>query len=329
MTSEMQSVLVHVSDESGVGEVRRAARRRAQELGLSEVQAEQAAIVATEAGRNLVRHARGGTVLVTPAPGGRALDVLALDRGPGIADLARALTDGYSTGGTAGHGLGAIRRLSAEFDAYSVPGQGTVLFARVGAGASLQAAAVSVAVAGEARCGDGWGIEGTEAGPAVLVVDGLGHGEKAAEAAVAAVEAFRRTPAASLVAALETIHRALRPTRGAAVAIARPEGRPGALRYAGIGNVVGEIAGGGRVRRLVSLAGTAGHEARTLRAFDYEWPEGALLIMHTDGLTARWELAGYPGLAGRHPGLVAGVLYRDFARGRDDATVVVVRRGPG
>ncbi len=78
---------------------------------------------------------------------------------------------------------------------------------------------------------------------------------------------------------------------------------------------------------MVALSGTAGHEVGAIRGFDYDWPgDGTLLIMHSDGIATHWDLATYPGLAVHHPALVAGVLYRDFSRGRDDATIVVARR---
>ena len=61
----------------------------------------------------------------------RGVEILALDKGPGIRDLERSLRDGYSTAGGAGTGLGAISRLSSEFDVYSPPGKGTALLARI------------------------------------------------------------------------------------------------------------------------------------------------------------------------------------------------------
>jgi hypothetical protein len=62
-----------------------------------------------------------------------------------------------------------------------------------------------------------------------------------------------------------------------------------------------------------------------LQQFQYDLLEGDLLLMHSDGLTSRWKLADYPGLSHRVPALIAAVLYRDFKRGRDDATVLVAR----
>lgn len=329
MMAGSDSVVVRLSDESGVGEARRAARRAARELGLGQVEVEESAIVAAEASRNVVLHGRGGVLVLTASVDGAALEILALDRGSGIADVGRALQDGYSTGGTAGQGLGAIARMASVFDVYSAPDKGTALFARMGAAPAdghFQASAVCVPTASERECGDAWAIEHPSEHPVVLLADGLGHGRLAAEAAHAAVAAFRKSAALPAPRAMELVHAALRPTRGAAVAIAEALDGGEGLRYAGIGNISGALLGSPGVRRMVSMPGIAGHEARSIRGFDYEWTAGTLLVMHSDGLTSHWDLADYPGLAQRHPALVAGVLYRDFARGRDDAAVLVARR---
>lgn len=333
MTPPADSVLVHLRDDSGVGEARRAARALARALGFPAVRAEQAAIVATEACRNVVLHGGGGDVVLTADPGGAFLDVVALDRGNGIPDLARAMQDGYSTVGTPGQGLGSMSRLAAVLDVYSAPGKGTALLARVGAAGgqepgALQVGALCVAVHPEPVAGDAWAVAAHGGGLALLVADGLGHGPNAAAAARAAVAAFRQHAALPAVQLAERLHEALRPTRGAAIAVAQlgPPGEP--LRWAGIGNISGVLHGSTRTRRTVSMPGTAGHEVRSVRGFEYDWPDGGTLVAHSDGIATHWDLASYPGLAAHDPALVAGVLFRDFARGRDDATVVVVRRRP-
>jgi len=327
MTFRPDSIAIRVSDESGVGQARRAARVAAEDLGFDDVAAEEVAIVATEASRNMVRHGGGGELVVTPAGGGVSLDILALDRGPGIPDLARAMRDGYSTRGTAGQGLGAISRAASVLDVYTLRGKGTAVLARLGngPGGGLEVGAVCVPVASETECGDSWAIETWAGRSVILVADGIGHGHHAAEAARTAVISFRRHAALPAGRAVEHLHAALRATRGAAVGIAELIDHD-AVRYCGIGNVSGVLLGRGKMKKMVSLAGTAGHEVRSIRTFEYEWPDEGLLIMHSDGVATHWDLAEYPGLSSRHPALIAGVLYRDFARARDDATVVVVRR---
>ena len=101
------------------------------------------------------------------------------------------------------------------------------------------------------------------------------------------------------------------------------------LTFAGVGNIAGAIIGPTSRQGLVSLSGTLGHEVRKVRAFEYPWPTGATLVMHSDGLGTQWDIGRYPGLATRHPALVAGILYRDFRRVRDDVTVVVIRAPEG
>ena len=129
-------------------------------------------------------------------------------------------------------------------------------------------------------------------------------------------------PCEDLVARL---HRALMPTRGAAIAVARIDTAARIVRYAGLGNIAGLLLANGKVSHMVSHNGTAGHLAPRIREFTYAYTGNPLLILHSDGLTSRWDLAAYPGLANQHPSLVAGVLLRDFRRGHDDASVAALR----
>ena len=162
----------------------------------------------------------------------------------------------------------------------------------------------------------------------ILVSDGLGHGVLAAAASEVAVAVFRRHAALAPPDLLELVHRALHATRGAAVAVAEIDRSRRVVRFAGIGNIAGTILADGKTRSLVSHHGTAGHDARRFQEFTYPWPAGATLVLHSDGLISHWTLDRHPGLAARHPMLVAGILYRDFRRGRDDTTVVVFREAP-
>jgi hypothetical protein len=239
------------------------------------------------------------------------------------------LRDGFSTSGTPGTGLGAIARLAASTDVYSRVPSGTALVARLWSAtppkARLHVGGVSVPKPGERVCGDAWEVVQTGARVLVMVADGLGHGQQAAEAAQTAARIFRQSVGLGPVAILQDAHAALRATRGAAVAVAEVDLDARALRYAGVGNIAGCVIADGASRSMVSHNGTLGHQAHKFQQFDYPFPEGALLVMHSDGVVSRWNLDPYPGLAQRDPALVAGVLYRDFQRGRDDVTVVAAR----
>jgi anti-sigma regulatory factor (Ser/Thr protein kinase) len=324
-----QTTLVPVVDESQVGEARRAMAALCERAGLDESACGSAAVVTTEAATNLVKHAGGGEILLRGLEDG--VEVIALDRGPGMADVGASLRDGHSTVGTQGNGLGAIRRMATTFDIYSTPGQGTAVLARMRARpvsrttSRLDVGAVNLPKAGETISGDAWLARPTARGTRILVVDGLGHGPIAHDAAQAAVDAFRAAPEQSVEGAVETCHLALRSTRGAALAVTEVDVEAGVVRFAGVGNVAGSIWDGSRSHHTVSHNGTAGHGIIRIREFSYLWAKGALLVLASDGLTTRWTLESYPGLPARDPSLVAAILYRDHSRQRDDVTVVVAR----
>ena len=330
-----------VHDASQVGAVRRASARCAEELGFDDVAAGRLALIATELGNNLVRHAKRGRLLlgiVASLDGDSAVELLSIDSGPGVADFDACLADGYSTAGTPGTGLGAVRRLADEFDAYSVVPSGTVVLARVTARpaaiaearaevrSAFEVGAVALAAPGETVCGDAWTFVRDGQRLAVLLADGLGHGPLAREAAVAAVDEFERGAGSGPSEVLERVHQELRSTRGAAVAVAHLDRDSNEIVFAGAGNIAGRLISGVVDRSLISQHGTAGLQIRGLRDVTYPWTEHALLVMHSDGLTTRWTMSESKPLLQRHPSLIAAWLVRDHSRGRDDVTVVVLRR---
>jgi anti-sigma regulatory factor (Ser/Thr protein kinase) len=321
---------VVVADASQVADARRRAGARAEVAGFDSTRAAQVALVATELATNLIKHGGGGRLLIDDAD--THIDLLALDRGPGMADVDACLADGFSTAGTPGNGLGAVRRLSQALHVASWPNLGTAVLARMTRDKSepvppAAVGAVVLAKPGEQVCGDAWSAHEDGAGRTLFVVDGLGHGTEAAVAANAAVAQFQRSREEAPADIVQSVHLAMRHTRGGAVAVARIVWESASVYFAGLGNIAGVlITPAGQMRRMVSHNGTAGHIARRIRAFEYPCAEGRL-IMHSDGLATSWRLDAYPGLARAHPLLLAGVLYRDHARNRDDTTVVVATTG--
>jgi anti-sigma regulatory factor (Ser/Thr protein kinase) len=328
-----ERALLRIADATAVGEARRKADEIARSLGLDATDAGRVALVVTEVATNLVKHAGEGELLVRSLRSAEAAGVglIALDRGPGIANVAEALRDGHSTSGTSGTGLGAIARVATRFEVFSERSRGTAVFAQVWNASPkppdepMTIGGVNVPYPGEPVSGDAWATRETSGATLLVVADGLGHGADAAVASQTAVEAFRTDRGSAPAEALERIHHALRHTRGAAVAVAAVDRERGLVRFAGIGNVAGTIFSGETTRSVVSHHGTAGGAARRIQEVTYPWRRGDILILHSDGLGSHWTLAGYPGLAQRHPALIAGVLYRDHRRGRDDTTVVVLR----
>lgn len=338
-----EDLVVALADPSQVGESRRSVTALARKIGFDETGCGQAALLVNEGASNVLKHGGGGEFLARTIERHDVvgLELLFLDKGPGMADPARFFRDGVSTTGTAGIGLGALARMSDYFDVHSVPSVGTAVQVRLwarppgprpqlahvpdAADETLEVAAIHLAKPGEEVSGDGWAVEWLPGQIKLLVSDGLGHGPLAAEVSREAVRVFREHRDLALPAIVERMHRALRPTRGAAVGLAEVDLTAQTMRFVGVGNIAGTIYAGGASESTFSHSGIVGHELRKIQEFQYRFPQGAVLVLHSDGLATHWQLDRYAGLAWRDPGLIAGVLYRDFKRGRDDVTVLAAR----
>jgi anti-sigma regulatory factor (Ser/Thr protein kinase) len=330
----MQSqILFLIEENSQIGTARRAAVDLARTQQFDEELQGKAGLAATECATNILKHAGQGRMMVRPIQcddiGG--VEIIALDKGPGIANIAASLRDGHSTRGTMGGGLGALSRLSERFDIFTQPGKGTAIRIELWARplpdrpVPIEFGGVCVPKEGEPVSGDDWSVHVWRDQVTVLVADGLGHGVMAHEAARAATAVLAAHPQDEPQAIIEAAHGSLARTRGAAVAVAKLVSSGERGSFAGVGNIAARIEGTPGGRSLVSYNGTVGHTLRKLQEFAFPWPKDALLILHSDGLTTHWDLAAYPGLIARHPALIAAVLYRDYDRGRDDVSVVVIR----
>lgn len=324
--------VIPVEDSSQVGHARRTAQRLAEQHGFDEGDAGRVALVTTELASNLLKHAGSGELhlRVLPRPAGYGIEVLAVDRAQGF-DLYACLPDGYSTGGTQGIGLGAVSRQAEVFDVYA-DGRGAVLLTRFyprgDRAPDLRFGVSQHALHQLPACGDVWHLAFNDTGFSALVVDGLGHGEEAERAARAGEAAFAQAPFIDSLTAVADMHQAMTGTRGGALAIARFDATQGTLGFTGVGNISGTLLSAEKSRGLASQPGIVGGQYRKAQRFDYAQVNGHLLIMHSDGLQTRWNLQDYPGLVHRHPAVIASVLHRDFCRGRDDVTVLVIALEP-
>jgi anti-sigma regulatory factor (Ser/Thr protein kinase) len=321
-----------VEDASAVVACRNAGLAMASRLHFPAARADALALAVTEAASNLHKHARQGALLLSvnrdaDAPG---IELVTIDSGPGLRDVGAAMQDGHSTAGTLGIGLGAIRRLADFCDLYSVPGHGTALVARfwpvsrepVSREPAIRSAGLIRPIAGEVECGDAFGVLRTDDAVTAVLCDGLGHGPLAAAAAAAALAAVLGEPASEPVTLLERAHRRMSGTRGGAVAVVQVSG-PRA-RFAGLGNVAAFILSAGSRKSMLSVPGIAGYQARAFRQFEYEVPPGAAVILHSDGISSRWEAAAVPGVETKDPLLIAAVLLAEAGIHRDDAGVLVL-----
>lgn len=325
-----------IGDPSAVAPARRGIGTLAGQLGFDTEDAGRAALVATEIGTNLVKHGGGGELIAQQIErdGRFGLELLGLDKGPGIEDVSKSLRDGYSTSGSPGTGLGAMERLSQRFEIYSRPGQGTAVLAQLWPDSReppperTQIGALVIPKPGETSCGDSWCYHERVEGILVIGIDGLGHGLGAEQASTEACRIFEAEKLRPPLRLMQILHEGMRPTRGAAVTMLEVDWDAGRVTSVGVGNVAAALITGNETKRIATDNGIVGHVMSRPRELAHACQPDTLLVLHSDGLTSSWQAERYPGLMQHHPALIAGVLYRDCKRGRDDSLVVVIRRTP-
>jgi anti-sigma regulatory factor (Ser/Thr protein kinase) len=330
---------IAVGEESQVGEVRRAVQEMAKQKGFSEEHVGRASLVATELATNLVKHSQtGGDILFGPKANGQApsrgFEIISIDKGVGIRDIKKALTDGFSTAGSPGTGLGAVKRLSEAVDIHSKEGGGTVLVANLlprKAGnttddtCSAEFQAICTAHTDGEVSGDTCSVIFKGHIVRIMMADGLGHGAAAAIASQAAVKVFEENPSEDLAALISKMHARLQHTRGAVVAIAHIDLKARHLKYAGVGNIEARVTTESAVRGCATSNGTVGVYPLKPTEFIYPLPPTGVFVMHTDGIGTRWRLASYPGLNIHNLRIVTALVYRDFVRKHDDATILALK----
>jgi anti-sigma regulatory factor (Ser/Thr protein kinase) len=319
---------LRVEEPSAAAACRSAAQGLAARLQFPTARTDQLVLAVTEAATNLHKHASQGTMLlrITRDGDGPGVEMVTIDAGPGLRDAGVALRDGHSTSGSLGIGLGAIQRLADFYDLYSVPGKGTALVARFWPAPRAAAppyAGLVRPITGETECGDAFGAAETERGITGVLCDGLGHGPLAATAALEAVATVLDDPAAEPAALVERAHRRLGSTRGGAIGVVQVTGP--VVWFAGLGNIAATILAGGARKGMISVPGIVGHQARSIRQFEYAAAPGAALVLHSDGISARWDAAALPGLNARDPLVIAATLLALAGSHRDDAGVLVLR----
>lgn len=324
----------HIGELSQVSSVRRAGTEMCRKLGFDDVRCGELAIIITEAATNIGKHANSGQIYLRAISAGdkHGIEVIAVDSGPGMRDIEINFEDGNSSTGTSGTGLGAIKRLAHFIDIYSEYNKGTVLLMIMWADPDIlsenfwEIGNMCLPIASEEICGDSWVAVGSETGLSVLVADGLGHGQGAAEASLLAVKALQKDPDFFPHRIMQNSHLLMRGSRGAAVAVARIDVQANELRYCGVGNIAGCIVAQEKRQHLISHNGIVGNNMHKTQEFLHPWSEDAIVIMHSDGIGTKWSIEHYPELDKRHSSVIAAVIHRDFTRGRDDATIVVLKR---
>ncbi len=311
-------------------------------MGFGEVARERMGLVCQEMVSNQVKYA-GGSGLVQiwelrePVP---AIDLFAMDFGPGIPNLPRALEDGYTTSGTMGKGLGAIQRLAGESDFYTVPAgvagdapwHGTAAWARFYVDESPELQRFQIgrylrAYHDGPYNGDCLGLRARAGRLHWIHMDGLGHGLEASEAVSGNCEASLAD--AGLPEIMADLGRRLSGTRGAVALAGEVDASDGKARICGVGDMTAYIVGNGERRNVTFSPGVLGHAHRHLEEVELELPDHALLLTCSDGIRRNWGLQSFPSLWRQHPQLIALLLGQVLGRGNDDKSMLVLRTTPG
>ena len=333
---EILPQVITVQHDSDVSAARRAAQGMAAALGFDPTAGEEVALAVIELATNLVRYACGGQLTLTPVQEGTrvGLEVVSQDTGPGIPDVERALTDGFSTSGGRGMGLGAVNRLMDEFDIHSRLREGTRIVCRKWQRdytASAARCPLALGVATRPRTwgtpnGDAFVIKHWDASVLAGVIDGLGHGQFAHRAAQTArhyVETHFDQPLDQI---FRGTGRACRATRGVVMALARFDWQEGYVSAASVGNIEIRVFPPSRPMHFPVRRGVIGLNAPRALVGREKWDLNAILVIHSDGLRTHWTWSEFPRLPSQSAAAAAEELLRTLARDNDDATVLVIRK---
>lgn len=321
---------VFVANGSAVGAARRRASFLSSELGATSEQRARVELVVSEGARNALKHGDKGEVWLTPLEdcGCHGLDVHFVDSGPGIDDLPRAMTNGYSTSGTQGSGLGTIRRQSDLFDIVTGP-DGTVVWARFWFGeppptSDLQIAGLRFTYPDEVVSGDGWRF--TPRNRRIVVVDGVGHGPTAWAAAGLALESMDLQGELPLDEAVANVHEVLRGTSG--VALHALELGEEEVRNVAVGNVEAMIVrGNGTQDQLRRQRGVVGYRLPSkIEIYTHPWSANDVVALWSDGFAIRGTMPLTPRLGRLPTPVTVSVMARQAVMNIDDSTLVAVSK---
>lgn len=330
----MAHVRFNVSDRSYTALIKKDIHKLVTEAGFSPKKVDEIDIIVAEITSNLIKYGKEGELLVMI--GAEAdlpyLELIAIDRGPGMLDPQGMMEDGVSTSGTLGHGLGTIRRLAHAFELYSMRQWGTILLARVFNSAPaakrpprLVFRAVAVAKPGESVCGDGYLVQQQGTYWRVLVGDGLGHGPEANKAVQAASAVFNASANWQPTALLREMHEQVKRTRGLVASVLSFDTHDKKGLICGIGNIACKSYGGAQAKSHISYNGIVGMNIPgTMKDQEISTAEGIQYIVFcSDGIRSQWDVTRYPAILKYDPSILAAAIYKDFGRQTDDMTVLV------
>ena len=330
---------VELLERSYSGLVKKTIKDLARQVGFSDSMLGEVEIIVSEMVSNVIKYASEKAVFLfkpIEEEKNKGIEILCLDDGRGMANPHVMMKDGITTTkNSMGKGLGAIFRLSDYFDMYSLPGKGTVIVVRKyivrkikpQQFADVSLGVVAVAAPGESYCGDGWGYQSGKALHKMMAADGLGHGVNAHTASKAATDAFKDVSYLPTNLQLRNLHQLLRKTRGAVCFTCVADMSKNLLKFCGVGNIAARVVSKDQTKSCVSHNGIVGYAMpANLNESTAVWKNQDILVIQSDGVSARWVLAEYTNIEKHDPLVLAAFLYKDYGRGLDDSLVMVLKR---
>ena len=333
MDSAKQMVF-NLTDRSYLSIIKKDIVKIAEQVKFTAKRIAELELIISEIATNLLKHAGGGELIVRLLSdnGNPGIEILSIDKGPGMADPVRMIEDGVSTTNTLGHGLGSIKRLSDQFQLYSLKDWGTVLLSRVFA-QPLQTSISKLGVfpivinkPGETVCGDAYAWKANPYYFKILLGDGLGHGPLANLAANRACDAFRKSVFNDPSDILNDIHKHVKDTRGLVATVAVYDIVNKAWKICGVGNISTRLCNALTSKTHVPFNGILGvNISGRIQSQYIDNEDGDYMVLCSDGISTRWETTKHPSVFKYDLSILAAVIYKDYARHSDDMSVVVVK----
>jgi anti-sigma regulatory factor (Ser/Thr protein kinase) len=338
MSSAKNSQFMVISSPAEVIAIRRISKEMAKDIGFDERVQEEIVLVVSELASNIIKYASRGIVTLTPVDLSQknGLMIEASDRGPGFNENT-ALKDGFSSSGTLGCGLGAVNRMMDEFDIYTDEnGQtGTRIVCKrwlrdksrsTSSGqCPFDIGIVSKPKHGETVNGDSFVIKHGNEQSLIAVIDGVGHGRLAHQAAQSAryyIEGHSELPFMDI---FRGVDRACRSSRGVVMALASFDWNQMKLTFASVGNIEVKVFGAQEKFKFIVRRGIVGKNAPNPVITENDWRTDYVLALHSDGLSTHWNWNDFPDHSDRSAQFIAEHMHRALEKNNDDTTLIIVK----
>ncbi len=325
-----------ISSPAEVIAIRRISKEIAKDIGFDVRAQEEIVLVVSELASNIIKYANRGILTLTPVSLAEqnGLMIEATDSGPGFNENT-ALKDGFSSSGTLGCGLGAVNRMMDEFDIHTNENNqlGTRIVCKrwlrkkssVNGRCPFDIGIVSRPKPGEDVNGDSFVIKQGNGQSLVAVIDGVGHGRLAHQAAQAARHYIENHSELPFLDIFRGVDRACRSSRGVVMALASFDWDSMKLTFASVGNIEVKVLGAQEKFKFIVRRGIVGKNAPNPVITENDWRMDYALALHSDGLSTHWNWKDFSHHSDRSAQFIAEYMHRALEKDSDDTTLIIVK----